>query len=87
MSDEVCCQAYEIDYKKVVEEIQETLYKHEKDLVNKLQEEKSPIKYIELKAILDETVQLKENICRMFEYCKKPVDVRKDVLKEMLNNA
>ena len=87
MSDKVCCQAYEIDYKKVVEEIQETLDKHEKDLVNKLQEEKSPIKYIELKAILDDTIQLKENIYRMFEYCKKPVEVRKDVLKEMLNNA
>ena len=27
MSDEVSCQNYEIDYKKVVEEIQEELYK------------------------------------------------------------
>ena len=87
MSDKVCCQQYEIDYKKVVEEIQETLHRHEKILVNKLQEEKSPIKYIELKAILDETVQIKENVYRMFEYCKKPVEVRKDVLKEMPNNA
>ena len=75
MSDKVCCQAYEIDYKKVVEEIQETLYKHEKELVNKLQDEKSPIKYIELNAVLDETIQLNECICRMFEYCKKPVEI------------
>ncbi len=77
MSDKVYCQTYEIDYKKVVEEIQETLYKHEKDLVNKLQEEKSPIKYIELKAILDETIQLKENIHRMFEYCKNLLRLEK----------
>ena len=75
MSEKKCCQLYEIDYKKVVQEIQETLYKHEKELVNKLQEEKSPIKYIELKAILYDTMQLKENICRIFEYCKKPVDI------------
>ena len=69
------CQAYEVDYKKVVEEIQETLYKREKDLVNKLQEEKSPIKYIELKAILDDTMHLREYIYSMFEYCKKPVEI------------
>ncbi len=69
------CQAYEIDYKKVVKEIKETLYKHEKELVNKLQDEKSPIRYIELKAVLDETIQLQENICRIFEYCKKPIEI------------
>ena len=76
MSDkECCCQVYEIDYKKVVKEIQETLYKHEKELVNKLQDEKSPIRYIELNARLDDTIQLSENICRMFEYCKKPIEI------------
>ena len=75
MSDKVCCQAYEIDYKKVVEEIQETLYKHEKELVNKLQDEKSPIRYIELNARLDETMQLRESIYGMFDYCKKPVEI------------
>lgn len=69
------CQAYEIDYKKVVEAIQETLEKLEKELKNKLQDEKSPIKYIELKAILDETIQLNECIYSIFEYCKKPVEI------------
>ena len=77
MSDKVCCQQYEIDYKKVVEEIQETLYKHKKELVNKLQDEKSPIRYIELKAILDDTMQLSENIYRMFEYCKNLLRLEK----------
>lgn len=69
------CQAYEIDYKKVVEAIQETLEKLEEELKNKLQDEKSPIRYIEQKAMLDETIQLNECICRMLEYCKKPVEI------------
>ena len=75
MSDKVCCQAYEIDYKKVVEEIQETLDKLVEELKHKLQDEKSPIRYIEFNAILSETIQLRENIYRMFEYCKKPVEI------------
>ena len=75
MSEKVCCQSYVTDYKKVVKEIQETLYKHEKELVNKLQDEKNPIRYIEYNAILDENMQLNECICRMFEYCKKPVEI------------
>ena len=36
MSDKECCKQYEIDYKKVVQEIQETLYKREEDLKNNL---------------------------------------------------
>ena len=75
MSDKVCCQQYVIDYKKVVEEIQETLDKLVEELKHKLQDEKSPIRYIEYNAILSETIQLRENICRMFEYCKKPVEI------------
>ena len=84
MSSKECCQQYEIDYKKVVQEIQETLYKHEGDLKNKLQEEKSPIRYIELKAILDDTMHLREYIYSMFEYCKKPVEIsdEKEEIKE-----
>ena len=84
MSGKECCQQYEIDYKKVVQEIQETLYKHEGDLKNKLQEEKSPIRYIELKAILDDTMHLRECIYSMFEYCKKPVEIsdEKEEIKE-----
>lgn len=83
MSGKECCQQYEIDYKKVVQEIQETLYNHEKDLENKLQDEKSPIRYIELNAILNVTVQLRECIYNMFEYCKKPVEIsdEKDIEK------
>lgn len=64
------CQAYEIDYKKVVKEIQEELYKKIEYYKIKLQEETNPIKYIELKAILDETIQLNECIYRMFEFRK-----------------
>ena len=75
MSDKVCCQQYEIDYKKVVEEIQETLDKLVEELKHKLQDEKSPIRYIEYNAILSETMQLNECICRMFEYCKKPAEI------------
>lgn len=75
MSDKECCKQYEIDYKKVVQEIQETLYKREEDLKNKLQDEKSPIRYIELNAILNDTIQLREYIYSMFEYCKKPVEI------------
>ena len=73
MSDKAVCQAYEIDYKRVVQEIQETLYKHAEDLKNELQNEKNPIRYIELRAILDDVSQLKERIYEMFEYCKKTV--------------
>ena len=69
------CQAYEIDYKKVVEEIKETLDKLLEELKHKLQDEKSPIRYIEFNAILSATIQLRENIYRMFEYCKKPVEI------------
>lgn len=75
MNEKECCKQYEIDYKKVVEAIQETLEKLEEELKNKLQDEKSPIRYIELKAILSEAMQLNECICRMFEYCKKPVEI------------
>lgn len=75
MSDKVCCQQYEIDYKKVVEEIKETLDKLVEELKHKLQDEKSPIRYIELNAILNETIQLNECIYRMLEYCKKPVEI------------
>ena len=74
---ECCCKQYEIDYKKVVEEIQEELYKKTEDLKKQLKEETNPIRYIELNAILDETIQLQKNICRMFEYCKKPVENEK----------
>lgn len=78
MSNKVNCQVYEIDYKKVVQEIQETLYKHEEELKNKLQDEKSPIRYIELNARLNDAIQLRECIYSMFEYCKKPVEVKQD---------
>ena len=75
MSDKVCCQAYEVDYKKVVEEIQEELYKKIEYYKIKLQEETNPIKYIEQKAMLDNSNNLQENIYRMLEYCKKPVEI------------
>ena len=75
MSDKVNCQAYEIDYKKVVQEITETLYKREEELENKLKDEKSPIKYIELNAVLSDVKCLRNCIYGMFEYCRKPVDV------------
>ena len=75
MSDKVCCQAYEVDYKKVVEEIQEELYKKIEYYKIKLQEETNPIKYIEQKAVLDNSNNLQENIYRMLEYCKKPVEI------------
>lgn len=78
MSDKVCCQVYEIDYKKVVQEIQEALYAHERELKNKLQDEKSPIIYIELNARLTDVIKLSECIYSMFEYCKKPVEVKKE---------
>ena len=74
MSDKEC-QQYEIDYKKVVEEIQEELYKKIEYYKIKLQDEKNPIRYIELNAILSEAMQLRECIYKMFEYCKKPVEV------------
>ena len=69
------CQAYEIDYKKVVEEIQETLYKKIEYYKIKLQEETNPIKYIEQKAVLDNSNNLRESIYGMFDYCKKPVEI------------
>ena len=75
MSDKVNCQAYEIDYKKVVQEITETLYKREEDLENKLKDEKNPIRYIEFKAIIDDVKYLRNCIYGMFDYCRKPVDV------------
>lgn len=74
MSDKEC-QLYEIDYKKVVEEIQEELYKKIEYYKIKLQEETNPIKYIEQKAMLDNSNNLQENIYRMLEYCKKPVEI------------
>lgn len=74
MNEKECCQL-EIDYKKVVEEILKTLYKRENELENKLQEEESPIRYIELKAILDDIEHLRGHIYSMFEYCKKPVEI------------
>lgn len=69
------CQAYEIDYKKVVKEIQEELYKKIEYYKIKLQEETNPIKYIEQKAMLDNSNNLLDSIYRMFEYCKKPVEI------------
>lgn len=69
------CQQYVIDYKKVVEEIQEELYKKIEYYKIKLQEETNPIKYIEQKAMLDNSNNLRESIYRMFDYCKKPVEI------------
>ena len=74
MSEKECCQ-YVIDYKKVVEEIQETLYKQIEYYKIKLQEETNPIKYIEQKAMLDNSNNLLESIYSMLEYCKKPVEI------------
>ena len=84
MSDKVCCRPYEVDYKKVVQEIQETLYIKEEELKRKLQEEKSPIRYIELNAVLIDVKQLRECIYGRFEYCKKPVEMsnEKEEIKE-----
>lgn len=78
MSDKVC-QPYVVDYKKVVQEIQETLYKQTEDLKEKLQDEKSPIKYIELNAVLTNIRQLNEYIYHMFEYCRKPVELSNEL--------
>ena len=75
MSDKVCCQQYEIDYKKVVKEIQEELYKKIEYYKIKLQEETNPIKYIEQKAMLDNSNNLLDIIYSMLEYCKKPVEI------------
>ena len=75
MSDKVCCQQYVIDYKKVVEEIQETLYKQIEYYKIKLQEETNPIKYIEQKAMLDNSNNLLDIIYNILEYCKKPVEI------------
>ena len=69
------CQAYEVDYKKVVEEIQEELYKKIEYYKIKLQEETNPIKYIEQKAVLDNSNNLRESIYGMFDYCKKPIEI------------
>ena len=84
MSDKVCCQAYKIDYKQVVQEIQETLYKQSEYYKVKLQEETNPIKYIEQKAVLDNSNNLQESIYRMLDYCKKPVEIsnEKEEIKE-----
>lgn len=79
MSDKVNCQPYVVDYKKVVQEIQETLYKHIEDLKEKLQEEKSPIRYIELNAVLTDIKQLRECIYNMLEYCRKPVELSNEL--------
>ena len=74
-SKEKECQQYEIDYKKVVKEIQEELYKKIEYYKIKLQEETNPIKYIEQKAMLDNSNNLLDNIYSMLEYCKKPVEI------------
>lgn len=78
MSNKVNCQAYEIDYKKVVQEIQETLCMHENEIEKNLQTEHNPFRYIELKAMLTDVKSLRNCIYEMFEYCKKPVEVKKD---------
>lgn len=64
------CQSYEIDYKKVVKEIQEELYKKIEYYKIKLQEETNPIKYIEQKAMLDNSNNLLDSIYRMLDYRK-----------------
>ena len=69
------CQAYEVDYKKVVEEIQEELYKKIEYYKIKLQEETNPIKYIEQKAMLDNSNNLLDSIYEILGYCKKPVEI------------
>lgn len=79
MSDKVNCQPYEVDYKKVVQEIREALYMKEEELKRKLQEEKSPIRYIELNAVLTDVKQLRECIYHMFEYCRKPVELSNEL--------
>lgn len=78
MSDKVKCQHYAVDYQKIVREIQETLCIRQNELEDKLQDEKSPIRYIELNAVLNDVRKLRECIYSMFEYCKKPVEVKQD---------
>ena len=76
--EKACCQSYEIDYKKVVQEIQETLCMHKEEIEKKLQTEHSPFRYIELKAMLNDVNILRECISEMFEYCKKPAQISND---------
>ena len=59
MSNNVNCQPCEVDYKKVVHEIQDALHFRSEDLQRQLQNESNPIRYIELKAVL---VDVKEEV-------------------------
>lgn len=78
MSDKVCCQAYEIDYKKVVQEIQEILYHREQDLIGEVKKELNPLKYLELSAQLREVREWYNCLIELKEYCNKPVEVKQD---------
>ena len=78
MSNVNICQPYVVDYEKVVQEFQEMLYKREELFKNELQTEYNPIKYIEIKAMITDVGYLRERLYEMFEWYKKPVEVKKD---------
>lgn len=73
MCNECNCQPYEVDYKKVVQEIQEALYHRSEQLEKQLKKEYNPIRYIENKAILNDVEHLRNTIYDIIDYCKKPI--------------
>lgn len=78
MSDKVNCQPYEVDYKKVVQEIRDILYGREQDLRGELKKELNPLKYLELNARLSEVKDFHNTLLQLKEYCKKPAEVKQD---------
>jgi hypothetical protein len=78
MSDKECCQAYEIDYEKVVREMGDILYGREQDLRGELKKELNPLKYLELNARLNEVKDFHNTLLELKEYCKKPVEEKQD---------
>ena len=76
--EKACCQQYEVDYKKVVQEIQEILYHREQDLINEIKTQLNPLKYLELTAQLREVREWYNSLIELKEYCKKPTQVSND---------
>mgnify|MGYP003302765717 CR=1 FL=1 len=76
--EKACCQQYEVDYKKVVQEIQEILYHREQDLINEIKTQLNPLKYLELTAQLREVRECYNTLLEFKEYLKKPIQVEND---------
>lgn len=74
MENKVECKPYTIDWQKIVLNTKEMLFYKVEELEKALATETNPLKYIELKAVLENAKAITKKIDDMHGYCHKVVE-------------